>query len=237
MSRFSIFELRRYRLKPGTHATLTDLFEREFIAPQQDVGITLWGPYHDLDDANAFVWFRSFANMNQRTEALQTFYGGPVWQEHRNVANSTMVNSDNVLLLKAADESEPSLCAGELFSGGLVEVTICSLAPHMAEAFAAYFALDVRPLLEQCGAKIEATFVTETAANGFPRLPVREGETVFVWVSSYADEAAWRRYCDRLEADSNWRNSIFPALDEKLWQPMQSARLVPTSRAVHARST
>ena len=34
--------------------------------------------------------------------ALASFYGGPVWTAYRDAANSTMLDSDNVLLLKPA---------------------------------------------------------------------------------------------------------------------------------------
>ncbi len=37
-----------------------------------------------------------------RAPALQEFYGGPVWKTHREAANETMIDSDNVLLLRPA---------------------------------------------------------------------------------------------------------------------------------------
>ena len=36
--------------------------------------------------------------------ALRAFYGGPVWKEHRTAAASTMIDSDDVLLLRPAFE-------------------------------------------------------------------------------------------------------------------------------------
>jgi hypothetical protein len=40
--------------------------------------------------------------MTSRAKALSDFYGGPVWKMHRQVANATMIDSDNVLLLRPA---------------------------------------------------------------------------------------------------------------------------------------
>jgi hypothetical protein len=55
----------------------------------------------DLDDSNRFAWLRGCTDMCSRTEALQAFYGVPVWEVHRAAANATMIDSDNVLLLRS----------------------------------------------------------------------------------------------------------------------------------------
>ena len=46
--------------------------------------------------------------MASRAQALQDFYGGPVWKAHRETANTTMVDSDNVLLLRPASSTSDS---------------------------------------------------------------------------------------------------------------------------------
>jgi hypothetical protein len=50
------------------------------------------------------------------------------------------------------------------------------------------------PLLCKAGATLLGHFVTEPAENTYPDLPVREGENVFVWFASFADEAAYSSY-------------------------------------------
>lgn len=97
-----IIELRQYTLHPGRRDVLIDLFEREFIESQEALGMKIVGTFRDLDRPDRFVWIRGFADMPSRAEGLNAFYGGPVWQQHRNAANATMVDSDNVLLLRAA---------------------------------------------------------------------------------------------------------------------------------------
>src|SRR5712675_3254075 len=94
-----IVELRQYTLHPGKRDALIDLFEREFIETQEAVGIKVIGQFRDVDDPDRFVWLRGFRDMASRAKALQDFYGGPVWKAHREAANATMIDSDNVLLL------------------------------------------------------------------------------------------------------------------------------------------
>lgn len=97
-----IVELRQYTLKPRRRETLIDLFEREFIESQEAAGMTIIGQFRDLDRPDMFVWMRGFADMAARKEALTAFYSGPVWAAHKEAANATMIDSDDVLLLKPA---------------------------------------------------------------------------------------------------------------------------------------
>src|SRR5438270_10566172 len=82
--------------------TLIDLFDREFVESQEALGMRIIGQFRDLDNPDRFVWLRGFSDMAMRTHALQAFYGGPVWKAHREAANATMIDSDNVLLLRPA---------------------------------------------------------------------------------------------------------------------------------------
>jgi NIPSNAP len=97
-----IVELRHYTLHPGKRDVLIDLFDREFIETQEAVGIKVIGQFRNVDDPDRFVWLRGFRDMTSRAKALQDFYGGPVWKAHREAANPTMIDSDNVLLLRPA---------------------------------------------------------------------------------------------------------------------------------------
>ena len=44
-----IVELRQYALHPGGRDDLIDLFDAEFIEPQEAVGLTVMGQFRDLD--------------------------------------------------------------------------------------------------------------------------------------------------------------------------------------------
>src|SRR4051812_41387735 len=105
----TVIELRQYALHPGRREDLIGLFEERFIEPQHAAGIHLLGQFRDLDDADRFVWLRGFSDMPARTGALRSFYGGPVWAANRSAANATMIDSDNVLLLRPLDEAHSPL--------------------------------------------------------------------------------------------------------------------------------
>src|SRR5471030_2209436 len=96
----AVLELRQYTLHPGHRDELIALFEREFVETQEAVGSHVLGTFRDLDAPDRFVWLRGFADMAARADALGAFYGGPAWQRHRDAANATMVDSDDVLLLR-----------------------------------------------------------------------------------------------------------------------------------------
>ena len=103
---YPIVELRQYTLHPGKRDVLIDLFDREFVESQEALGMKVIGQFRDLDNPNRFVWLRGFRDMPSRAQALKDFYGGPVWKEHREAANATMIDSSNVLLLRPATHSE-----------------------------------------------------------------------------------------------------------------------------------
>jgi hypothetical protein len=174
-----IVELRQYTLHAGQRDVLIDLFERELVEGQEAVGIRLIGWFRDLDDPDRFVWLRSFPNLAGRARALEAFYGGPVWAEHRDAANATMVDSDNVLLLRPVRP-------GSGFSIELREGPMVVSIHHFGEP------VDDAALerLERELGPASATLVTEESANNFPRLPVREGEHVLVRFSDRPDSGA-----------------------------------------------
>ena len=98
----NVVELRQYTLKPGQRDILIALFEREFVESQEAQGIALLGIFRDLDDPDRFVWLRGFPDMESRARSLAAFYRGPIWKANRDAANATMIDSDNVLLLRPA---------------------------------------------------------------------------------------------------------------------------------------
>ncbi|MDH7801098.1 MULTISPECIES: NIPSNAP family protein [unclassified Rhizobium] len=241
MEPHTIFELRRYRLLPGGREPLISLFDREFVEPQEALGMGVVAEFRDLDDPDAFVWVRSFRDMEARTEALQSFYTGPIWKQFGSEANATMLNSDNVLLLKSAGAVQPF--AGNVSreeetqrpqAGGIVIANTCSLAPGKDGDFARYFFDRALPVIQEAGARVDAAFVTEQSANGFRRLPVREGETVFVWFECHQDEAGVTRYQERLRQNTDWTNEIYPHMDGLCWRKIETVYLTPTSRSLCA---
>jgi len=75
-------------------------------------------------------------------------------------------------------------------------------------------------------------YVTEPTENTFPQLPVREGEHVFVWFASFADEEAYAAYQMVLTASQAWHTSLLPALQGWLSRPEEVLELAPTRRSL-----
>ena len=140
--------------------------------------------------------------MPRRTQALKAFYGGPVWKAHREVANSTMIDSDNVLLLRPAhassgfqlDRSIRPAPGMSNSSEGIFVATIFYFDAPVGVTFIDFFERELKPALTNVGAPVLAYFVTETSANTFPALPVREGEHVFVWFSAFGGSAKYEDF-------------------------------------------
>jgi hypothetical protein len=192
-----IVELRQYTLLPGKRDVLIDLFEANFVESQEETGIDVIGTFRDLDDKTSFVWLRGFQTMVQRAQSLADFYGGEVWREHRERANATMVDVDNVLLLRPArpgsefvlaDEPAPPTAGRDR---GIVSATIVNLAAPAGSETLVHFEHGVAPLIVSVGGTLLGCFVTEPSENTFPALPVREGENVFVYFVGFPDRAGY----------------------------------------------
>lgn len=226
---FPLVELRQYTLHEGKRDTLIELFEREFIESQEAHGMQVIGIFNDIDRPNRFVWLRGFKDMSSRVRALTAFYGGPVWQAHRDEANATMIDSDNVLLLRAprttANFNLDGLCPKprQQVSAGLIVATIYHLSTSPDVALGV-FETQVKPQVTAAGVTLLAWFVPETEANNFPRLPVREGEHVLVWFAKFDSELDHARHAAALaEAAAVLRPSL-TGVPEVL-------RLRPTARS------
>jgi quinol monooxygenase YgiN len=158
----AVVELRRYTLHPGRRDELIELFEREFVEPQEAAGAHLFGLFRSRAAPDEFVWLRGFRSMEARKAALEEFYFGPAWRAHREAANATMVDSDDVLLLRPVRRG---LAAPPPGSG--LHVTVSSLSPSLSPPPDSAF----------------AAFETEPSENTFPQLPVRTDGPFSVWFS------------------------------------------------------
>ena len=218
---------------------LIDVFDREFVETQEAVGIKVIGQFRDLDDPNRFVWLRGFQEMDARAQSLQAFYGGPVWKTNRELANETMIDSDNVLLLRPArsnsafssgNSERPPRGATDIPSG-IVAATIYYFDSPADENFVDFFENTLKPIFVENGASLLACFVTEKSENTFPALPVREGENVFVWFSRFADATTLDQYFVALNKSRKWRDGVSQELTQRLTKSPEILKLSPTSRS------
>ena len=234
-----IVELRRYTLRPGRRDDLIELFDREFVESQEAVGIQVIGQFHDLNDADQFVWLRGFNDMSAREHSLHAFYSGPVWKTHRDAANATMIDSDNVLLLRPVHSTSGFLlrnknrpprgnCAAQ---DGVVAATIYYFTRPPTSDFISYFENTIHPELMEADIAILAYFVTEDSPNTFPQLPVREGEYVFVWFAGFRDQETYKSHLTKLRESKRWNSEIEPYLKKHLQGKPEVLRLTPTPRS------
>jgi hypothetical protein len=164
-----IVELRRYALRAGRRDELIDLFDRELVETQEEAGMAVLGQFRDLDRPDQFVWLRGFPDMRSRRTGLAAFYSGPVWAEHGPAANATMLDFDDVLLLR-------ELVAVPTFDRDTAD-------PEAVLHATIWYWTGPFPDPTRIPAETLAVLRTEYAANNFPGLPVREKEHALVWLT------------------------------------------------------
>jgi hypothetical protein len=229
-----IVELRQYTLHPGQRDVLIDLFDSTFVESQEATGMRVIGQFRDLDRPDRFVWLRGYDDMDGRARGLGDFYGGPVWKAHSSAANATMIDSDDVLLLRPArpgsafglDGSSRVDAAGGP-GAGFVAATILSLETAAERAgVLSFFEEVISPAVGEGGGSILGYFVTEPSENTFPSLPVREGEEVLVWFVGFEDRSTLERVARHASDLSSAAQGI------GLERDPQTLRLEPTSRSL-----
>jgi hypothetical protein len=115
--------------------------------------------------------------------------------------------------------------------GWLEVATIYSLdAP--VEDFVELFEGGVGPVLAETGSPPIGSFRTEPAENTFPRLPVRTGESVFVWFAEFETAERHREHLARLAGSRSWCDVLQPELSRRLRAAPRQLRLLPTGRSL-----
>jgi quinol monooxygenase YgiN len=239
MGTSSVFELRQYTLHPGQREVLIDVFDRELVESQEEAGMQVVGQFRDLDRPDRFVWVRGFADMPARHAALTSFYSGPVWAEHKDVANATMRDFDDVRLLRPLTpgttfpESEtPRAPIGSSHQPqALVTATLYRLAAPVSAAALELVIEHLDPLLDESGAARLALLQTEPAENTYKALPVREGEHVLVRFARFDGAEAHAEHHRELQRSHAW-DAAQRQLHPNLLAPPSELRLQPTARSL-----
>ena len=233
-----VLELRQYTLHPGKRDMLIELFDRYFAAPHEELGMRVLGQFRDLDAPDRYVWLRGFADLPSRAAPLDAFYTSAVWNQHRDAANATMIDWNDVLLLRPVDPGagfvlpRTRLAADVPESGAFVLATIYLLRSAVDDTFVRWFDTHVSPVMAATGAPPLARFRTEYGANEFPRLPVREGEHAFVWFTSFASGSHHERHRAELARAAAWTRHLEPELVARCASPPHQLRLAPTARSL-----
>jgi hypothetical protein len=151
----------------------------------------------------------------------RAFDGGPAGAAHRDAVNATMIDSDDVLLLRpawdgAALPAQPRIAAPQ----GLLRAQVFHLKAAADDELLALCRSGA-----SADARLQAWYVTEPAPNNFPRLPVREGEAVLLSLAMFGTA----------RAGEAWASDLGARLQPWLARKTQDLRLAPTSRsALHA---
>jgi NIPSNAP protein len=216
----NLIELRQYLLHAGQRDTLIDVFDREFVEAQEAVGIDVLGQFRDPQRPDHFVWLRGFPNMTARHASLAAFYDGPVWAKHRDAANATMIDSNNVMLLRAVtnDDALPAHRPDRRDvrdPTGLV-VVVAEHVEYINEESIGNFKSDAIPLLHQSGCRTLGVYATELSPNTFARLPVRTDRAI-VWIGAIDTDDS-----------SAVRQAITPVAERRQDRHV----LIPTTRSV-----
>ena len=226
-----VVELRQYTLHPGQRDVLIELFDREFVETQEETGMRILGQFRDLDKPDRFVWMRSFPDMPTRAEALNAFYTGPAWKAHSRAANATMVDVDNVLLLRPAGQAggfDLDAAVRDTPASSLVVASIYALPEPADDELVRFIDSTVVPLLAKTGATPLGLLRTEYAENNFPALPVRTGEHVIVLLASFAGRDAYAEHTNRLAELPEWVEDVQPRLPASV----ERLLLTPTDRSM-----
>ena len=176
--------------------------------------------------------------MPTRARALHEFYGGPVWKTHREAANATMIDSDNVLLLRPApptsgfqlDKAKRAPIGSTTNQEDLLVATIYHLGKTREADFVASFERELQPRLTKAGVSVLASFVTETHPNTFPRLPVRENANVFLWFARFLDRKAYQK-CAAAMGESKREKETAKKLAARIVDQPEILLLSPTARS------
>lgn len=214
-----VIELRNYVMKHGKRDQFIPFFEQNFVTSQDTLHGHILGRYRVKGKNDNFCWIRGFENMHTRGVFLPAFYKGPVWHEHRNVANGMLANNDNVYLLKPLKLQGDSLVKCSVMSGILAPkkgITVVqffianSKLPHLLQ----FFALHYLPNMRAAGFERFSLWDSEMQQNDFPQLPVFQDKNLLVVISFFNSQsdfrAAWQKLQQGLSTEQ--KDDIFDTI-------------------------
>ena len=235
-SPIGVIELRNYVIKAGGRDQFIDYFEKNFIAPQESLHGYLLGQYRVKNSDNNFCWIRGFENMRTRSSFLPAFYFGPVWKQHKAVANSMLANNDNVYLLQPLVLKNDSLLTAntiqraDLFPGKGIAVVDFYIANTRLNELLRLFAREYLPLATASGVQHITLWTSVPEVNDFPKLPVFQDRNLLVTISFFDSERAYRKTIKKIASKTS------PALQSQLLDVITTKNtilLYPTEQTIN----
>jgi hypothetical protein len=188
-----VVELRNYLIKPRMRDRFIEYFQTHFIDSQRKLGGLVLGAYRIRNFADRFFWIRGFSGIEARSRFLPAFYGGEVWKRDGPAANAMMLEWHRAHLLRPLDEiDEREFGAGK----ELLVVDFYEARAGRLGALRDFFATARREKAIPAG----ALWLTDTAVNDFPALPVIQNENLLVVMTGYRDESQYESRSKEIES-------------------------------------
>jgi hypothetical protein len=203
ISQIKVLELRNYLLKPDTVGSFRKLFNDQFVAPMKELGGYTVGQFRLNNDADRFVWMRGFTDMKARFDFLKAFYlNSPVWKKYRNDANSMIVNSDNVYLLRPLEINNLTVGDAEkpFKNKNAVVVVDFYVCNSTLDKTISLFKTDYLPFLKILEVNDVTLWVSEMAENDFPRLPVFQDKNLLVSITVFKNQQEAKSKLKRIDS-------------------------------------
>ncbi|HZT02925.1 MAG TPA: hypothetical protein VFA39_11730 [Steroidobacteraceae bacterium] len=195
LGHFDVIELRRYPIAPGQRPAFAKYYDDWFPAAFEQVGVLIFGEFFERGRYN-FTWIRGFHTIQDHAIAQAQFYYGPIWREHKNLANSLLPGvDDNVLQLHALNSQTevPAMPAVDPVkepqgAQGIVVAEIYAVKKGDIQPFSER-ALKAFSRYEVPGVRAAGVLVTLDAPNNFPQLPVKTDGPYLVALHILRDES------------------------------------------------
>jgi hypothetical protein len=205
-----VIELRNYLVRQGRRDEFINLFEENFTESQNILGGYTLGQYRVKGADDNFFWIRGFKDMAARHKFLNDFYyGSPAWKQHKNAANSMLLNNDNVHLLKPLNLKNGSNDAEFNFNTNWfgqekgVAVVDFYTSNTKREKLIEFVKKKYTAILNS--AKIENTsfWTSETTLNEFTGLPVFQDKNLLVQITFYKNEFEYQTRMKDVDSKMN----------------------------------
>jgi hypothetical protein len=192
---FPVVEFRRYTIKEGEREHFAQYFESYFPEAFEQLGAVAAGAFFERKKSSGFTWIRGFHTIDARAVVNSAFYYGPAWKEHKKTLNDLIIDSDNVLLLRALTPERavvilPAVDPVTEVNGaqGVMVAQVFAVKTGGVDSFAR-LAEPVFAQYRTAGAREAGVLVTLDVPNNFPQLPVRTDGPYLVWLGILKDNA------------------------------------------------
>lgn len=99
-----IVEVRTYQVKPGLRDRFLEFFRRDAVPLQRSLGISVLGPFIDLENPDVFIWMRGFPSLEERERMRSALYDGEQWRNELRAIALPMLDSYSVSLTATTPE-------------------------------------------------------------------------------------------------------------------------------------